>query len=138
MGSDGNLARFLEAQAADYDRALEELRAGRKRTHWIWYIFPQIRGLGFSETSKYYAIKDIHEAEEFLKHPVLGPGLINICHALLELEINNATAIFGAPDHLKLKSSMRRRGRIQKLLNLTKLKMTTILVSQSSKTLRTT
>ncbi len=72
----------------------------------MWYIFPQIQGLGFSETSKFYAIKDINEAEEFLKHPVLGSRLVHICNELLNLECNDANKIFGSPDDLKLKSSM--------------------------------
>ncbi|MDB5139419.1 MAG: calpastatin [Mucilaginibacter sp.] len=72
----------------------------------MWYIFPQIQGLGFSETSRFYAIKDINEARKYLKHPVLGGRLIDICKALLQLEDNNATSIFGSPDDMKLKSSM--------------------------------
>ena len=72
----------------------------------MWYIFPQIQGLGFSETSKVYAIKDINEAEEFSKHPVLGSRLIDICNELLELKSNDANKIFGTPDDVKLKSSM--------------------------------
>ncbi len=72
----------------------------------MWFIFPQIQGLGFSETSKFYAIKDIDEAEKFLKHPVLGSRLINICNELLTLKSNDANKIFGTPDDLKLKSSM--------------------------------
>lgn len=72
----------------------------------MWYIFPQIQGLGFSETSKFYAIKDTHEAEEFLRHPVLGSGLIELCNALLHLKTNDAHQVFGSPDDMKLKSSM--------------------------------
>jgi len=72
----------------------------------MWYIFPQVKGLGFSQTSRYYAIEDMNEAAEFLKHPVLGVRLINISKELLKLESNNATSIFGSPDDLKLKSSM--------------------------------
>ncbi len=72
----------------------------------MWYIFPQIQGLGFSETSKFYAIKDINEAEEFLNHPVLGSRLVHICNELLKLKSNDANKIFGSPDDLKLKSSM--------------------------------
>ncbi len=72
----------------------------------MWYIFPQIQGLGFSETSRFYAIKNISEAEEYLKHPILGSRLIEICNAVLGLESNNANKIFGSPDDLKLKSSM--------------------------------
>ena len=100
------LERFIDAQHRDYAAALAEIRRGRKVTHWMWYIFPQLRGLGSGETSKYYAIKDVLEAEEFLKHPVLGTGLINICRALLDQQSNDANKIFGSPDDLKLRSSM--------------------------------
>ncbi|MFA6084599.1 DUF1810 domain-containing protein [Mucilaginibacter sp.] len=100
------LTRFLEAQENDYQGAFAEIKRGRKQSHWMWYIFPQIEGLGFSETSKYYAIRDVKEAEGFLTHPVLGGRLIRICQQLLKLESNNATDIFGTPDDLKLKSCM--------------------------------
>lgn len=106
MTRENSLKRFLDAQEADYQIALSEVKNGRKRSHWMWYIFPQIQGLGFSETSKFYAIKDIPEAEEFLKHPVLGSRLVLICNELLGLESNDANKIFGSPDDLKLKSSM--------------------------------
>ena len=98
--------RFIEAQANNYTTALAEIRNGRKQTHWIWYVFPQIRGLGQSETSKYYAIRDLHEAEEYLQHPILGKRLIEISRALLELKEDNAHKIFGSPDDLKVRSSM--------------------------------
>jgi uncharacterized protein (DUF1810 family) len=101
-----DLTRFLTAQERDYKIALAEIKSGRKRSHWMWYIFPQIAGLGFSETSKFYAIKDQQEAEAYLQHPVLGQRLIDISKALLELEDNHATRIFGSPDDMKLKSSM--------------------------------
>ncbi len=101
-----NLKRFIDAQESDYEIALSEVRNGRKQSHWMWYIFPQIQGLGFSEASKFYALKDINEAEEFLKHSVLGKRLVCICNELLGLECNDATKIFGSPDDLKLKSSM--------------------------------
>ena len=106
MSEETDLKRFIDAQDADYSTALSEIKQGRKKTHWMWYIFPQIQGLGFSETSKFYAIKDLAEAGAFLKHPVLGNRLINICQALLDLKDNNANNIFGSPDDLKLKSSM--------------------------------
>ncbi|MGI8635585.1 MAG: DUF1810 domain-containing protein [Segetibacter sp.] len=106
MTKENNLTRFIKAQESDYEIALSEIKSGRKQSHWMWYIFPQIQGLGFSETSKYYAIKDISEAEEFLKHPVLGKRLIEICNELLKLPSNDANRIFGSPDDLKLKSSM--------------------------------
>jgi uncharacterized protein (DUF1810 family) len=100
------MKRFLEAQEKNYEAALSEIRDGRKRSHWMWYVFPQIQGLGFSETAKYYAIKDLNEAALFLAHPVLGSRLIQIANTLLELDVNNATKVFGSPDDMKLKSSM--------------------------------
>jgi uncharacterized protein (DUF1810 family) len=101
-----NLERFIDAQGSSYPVALSEIKNGKKQSHWMWFIFPQVEGLGFSATSKYYAIKDIHEAGEFLKHPILGQRLIQISHELLNLESNDAHKIFGSPDDLKLKSSM--------------------------------
>ena len=103
---ENSLQRFIDAQEKDYDTAFAEISQGRKRSHWIWYIFPQIQGLGFSETSKFYAIKNIDEAAEYLKHPVLGERLIRICHALMKNPGNDANKIFGSPDDMKLKSSM--------------------------------
>lgn len=100
------LERFITAQKAVYQTALTELQAGRKQGHWMWYIFPQIQGLGFTETSKHYAIEDLSEATEYLAHRVLGPRLILMCNTLLELQTNDAHQIFGSPDDLKLKSSM--------------------------------
>jgi uncharacterized protein (DUF1810 family) len=101
-----NLQRFLDAQQHDYATALAEIRAGRKRSHWMWYIFPQIQGLGFSETAQFYAIRDRAEAEAYMQHPVLGGRLMEISAALLTLENPNATRIMGSPDDIKLKSSM--------------------------------
>ena len=106
MQSTSHLQRFLDAQEKDYQIALSEIKNGKKQSHWMWYIFPQIAGLGFSETSKFYAIKNTHEAREFLNHSVLGSRLIEICNELLNLETNDAHTIFGAPDDLKLHSSM--------------------------------
>lgn len=100
------LERFLNAQEIDYARALSEIIAGRKRTHWMWYIFPQIEGLGFSETSRHYSLGGIAEAEAFFRHPVLGERLVRISNELLRLDSSDATAIFGSPDDLKLKSCM--------------------------------
>lgn len=105
MKSEYNLNRFVAAQQGTYETALNEITAGRKRTHWMWYIFPQIAGLGQSEISKRYAIKNLAKAEVYLKHPILGPRLIEISEALLSLKENNPLAIFGSPDYLKLKSS---------------------------------
>lgn len=100
------LQRFIKAQEQDYAIALNEIKNGRKRSHWMWYIFPQIAGLGFSETSIYYAISDREEAGRYLHHPVLGPRLLEISGELLSLATNDATAVFGSPDDLKLRSSM--------------------------------
>ncbi len=100
------MQRFLSAQERDYEVALSEIRRGRKQSHWMWYIFPQIKGLGFSETSNFYGIIDLQEADAYMKHPVLGSRLVQICEALMKLEENNAHRIFGSPDDLKLKSSM--------------------------------
>jgi uncharacterized protein (DUF1810 family) len=101
-----NLERFIAAQSRDYEVALSEIKNGRKQSHWMWYIFPQIQGLGLTETSRFYAIKDIGEAQEFLEHPVLGNRLVSISRELLKLNSNDAHEIFGSPDDLKLKSSM--------------------------------
>jgi uncharacterized protein (DUF1810 family) len=99
-----NLQRFITAQQNDYPAALAEIKQGRKRSHWMWYIFPQIAGLGFSETSKYYALKNIDEAQAYLNHPILGSRLIEICTQLLNLSTHSATQIFGTPDDMKLRS----------------------------------
>jgi uncharacterized protein (DUF1810 family) len=96
--------RFVEAQAGDYDRALAEIRSGRKRSHWMWYVFPQFDGLGHSSMSKRYAIKSVAEAEAYLQHAVLGPRLSECCRAVLAVEGRSAHDIFGSPDDLKLKS----------------------------------
>jgi uncharacterized protein (DUF1810 family) len=106
MATENSLNRFVDAQKTDYQQALSEIKNGRKRSHWMWYIFPQIQGLGFSETSRYYGIKDSAEATAFLAHPVLGSRLVDICEELLKLASSNATSIFGSPDDVKLKSSM--------------------------------
>ena len=101
-----NLSRFIEAQDQSYSMALEEIKNGRKRGHWMWYIFPQIQGLGHSPTSQYYAIQNIEEATEYLNDTILGTRLIEICNELIKLESNDAYSIFGSPDHRKLKSSV--------------------------------
>lgn len=101
-----DLNRFIKAQGNSYDEALSEIKSGRKRSHWMWYIFPQYKGLGFSEISKYYSIKDLDEARRYLKHPILGERLKLITNELLALNENNANNVFGSPDDLKLKSSM--------------------------------
>lgn len=101
-----NLNRFISAQERDYETALAEISYGKKRSHWMWYIFPQIQGLGFSEAAKHYGIKDLKEASAYHGHPVLGPRLIKISQALLQHENRTASEIFGNPDDLKLRSSM--------------------------------
>jgi uncharacterized protein (DUF1810 family) len=106
MREEHNLQRFLDAQETDYPRVLAEIKNGKKQSHWMWYIFPQIQGLGYSSTSQFYAIKDLQEAQAYLKHPLLGSRLVSICEELLNLESQDARAILGSPDDLKLKSSM--------------------------------
>ena len=102
-----NLARFVEAQENSYETALYELGKGKKRSHWIWFIFPQIDGLGTSGTAHKYAIKTTDEARAYLLHPVLGARLLECCEALLNLEQEkSASQIMGHPDDLKLRSSM--------------------------------
>jgi uncharacterized protein (DUF1810 family) len=101
-----NLKRFLDAQASDYSTALTEIRSGRKRSHWMWYIFPQIAGLGYSEMARRYAISDLWEAADYLAHPELGSRLLEISQALLAVSGNNPTAVMGSPDDIKLRSSM--------------------------------
>jgi uncharacterized protein (DUF1810 family) len=99
-----DLSRFLIAQAANYSSALAEIRSGRKRTHWMWYVFPQFNGLGYSATSKYYAIKSMGEAEAYLQHPVLGARLVECSEAAVAVEGRSAADIFGYPDDVKLQS----------------------------------
>lgn len=101
-----NLDKFVKAQSADYATALREIRNGRKRSHWIWYIFPQMQGLGMSHMANYYGIRDLEEAKDYIAHPVLGPRLIEISQALLELDSSDPGAVMGFPDDLKLCSSM--------------------------------
>jgi uncharacterized protein (DUF1810 family) len=103
-GDPHDLGRFVEAQQGDYERALAEIRAGRKRSHWMWYVFPQIDGLGFSATARHYAIKSRAEAEAYLAHPVLGPRLVECSEAALAVLGRSAHEIFGTPDDLKLRS----------------------------------
>lgn len=101
-----NLNRFIEAQSDAYGTAYSEICAGRKRSHWMWYIFPQLKGLGRSATSEYYGIDGISEAKEYLAHPVLRNRLIEITQALIRLDTNDAHRIFGTPDDMKLRSCM--------------------------------
>lgn len=107
MCSTYNLERFIEAQEEDFAIALKEIKQGKKVSHWMWYIFPQLAGLGYSSTAKYFAIKDIDEAKQYLEHPVLGKRLVEISEALLRIPPHiSAHSIFGTPDDLKLHSSM--------------------------------
>ncbi|MBV7330553.1 DUF1810 domain-containing protein [Chloroflexi bacterium TSY] len=101
-----DLSRFTQAQEAIYERALAELKSGQKRTHWMWYIFPQLDGLGSSSMSKRYAIRSIEEAQQYLNHPILGARLLECTEAVLSVEGRSISEIFGYPDDLKLKSSM--------------------------------
>jgi uncharacterized protein (DUF1810 family) len=101
-----NLQRFLDAQETSYKTALKEIQDGAKKSHWMWYIFPQCKGLGYSEISKKYAIKTKEEAIAYVKHPVLGKKLIEISSILLNHSNKTANEIFGWPDDTKLKSSM--------------------------------
>lgn len=101
-----NLERFVEAQERSYECALNEIKKGRKCSHWMWYIFPQIKGLGHSSTAQYYAIQNKAEAEAYMKHPVLSGRLLEISEELLNIDSNDASEVFGYPDDLKLKSSM--------------------------------
>jgi uncharacterized protein (DUF1810 family) len=104
-GDPYDLNRFVEAQAHDHAQALAEIRRGRKQSHWMWYIFPQFDGLGFSATSRRYSIKSVAEAAAYLAHPILGPRLIECTEAVLQVEGRSAYAIFGSPDDMKLRSS---------------------------------
>ncbi len=101
-----SLDRFLQAQARSYDTALREIQSGYKRSHWMWYIFPQIQGLGFSSTAQYYAIRDLQEAKDYLAEPTLRARLLEISSALLALNSHDPSAILGWPDDMKLRSCM--------------------------------
>lgn len=99
-----NLTRFIEAQERSYAQALSEIRSGRKQSHWMWFVFPQIEGLGVSPIARLYAIKSVKEAEAYLAHPILGRRLIEIAGAVLSVEGLTAREIFGEPDDAKLRS----------------------------------
>jgi uncharacterized protein (DUF1810 family) len=108
MGDEYRLERFVAAQDArdTYARALRELRAGAKRSHWMWFIFPQVAGLGLSAMAQEYAISGLAEARAYLSHPVLGPRLRECASALTALDDRDATEVFGPVDAMKLRSSM--------------------------------
>jgi uncharacterized protein (DUF1810 family) len=101
-----NLDRFIEAQASSYEAAMFELSLGKKTGHWMWYIFPQIDGLGSTDVTKLYSIKSLKEASAYLEHPILGQRLIESCEILLNLDAPSISNVMGFPDDLKLRSSM--------------------------------
>ena len=101
-----DLARFTTAQAATYAAALRELRAGAKRTHWMWFVFPQLRGLGQSSTAQFYGLASLDEARAYLAHPILGPRLTACTEAVSASDAPSLRALFGSPDDLKFHSSM--------------------------------
>ena len=101
-----NIKRFVNAHQSSFAMALEEIQAGYKMSHWMWYIFPQIKGLGYSDIAEYYAIEDLDEAKAYLKEPTLAAHMQEICDALLKNESNDAEKVMGWPDDLKLRSSM--------------------------------
>ena len=106
MTDNDDLQRFLDAQESSYAVALAEIRTGQKRSHWMWYIFPQCAGLGFSPSSRHFAIASLAQARAYLDHPVLGSRLRECVNALLRIEGRSAREIFGTPDDMKLRSSV--------------------------------
>lgn len=106
MNANHDLSRFVSAQEGRYEMAYAELANGRKRSHWMWYIFPQLSGLGSSPMARRYALSGLEETKAFLAHPLLGTRLVNISALLLSLDKGNPTEIFGFPDDIKLRSSM--------------------------------
>lgn len=106
MSDPFGLDRFVDAQRGRYDQVLAELRAGAKRSHWMWFVFPQIAGLGRSATAQHFAIAGLDEARAYLAHPVLGPRLRECAQVLLELDTTDAVAVLGSIDAQKLRSSM--------------------------------
>lgn len=106
MTNNNELIKFLDAQNQVYLKALSEIKKGKKETHWMWYIFPQIKGLGSSETAQYYGIKNLNEATAYLQHPILGKHLIEISQEVFKLKEKTATEIFGTPDDMKFRSCM--------------------------------
>ena len=106
MHADVDLQRFVEAQNPVYDQVMQELQAGRKRSHWMWYVFPQLDGLGHSIMAERYALSGIDEARAYLAHPVLGPRLEACVAALVQHSDKSAREMLGSPDHLKLRSCL--------------------------------
>ncbi|MEW5683904.1 MAG: DUF1810 domain-containing protein [Pseudomonadota bacterium] len=105
-GDPYDLARFVSAQAGVFDVAVEELRAGRKRSHWMWFVFPQLKGLGRSQTAQAFGISSLDEATAYIQHPVLGPRLQTAVEAVNASQAASLNALFGSPDDLKFRSSM--------------------------------
>jgi len=101
-----DLKRFVDAQESTYESALAELRQGRKHTHWMWFIFPQLRGLGRSSTAEYYGLSSLDEARAYLEHPILGQRLDAVTVAATSAPASSLNALFGSPDDMKFKSSM--------------------------------
>ncbi len=99
-----DLQRFLNAQENVYERALSEIKSGRKRSHWMWFVFPQVEGLGTSSTSRRYAIRSVAEAKAYLDDPLLGPRLLESAKAALAAQTSSASELFGSPDDMKLRS----------------------------------
>ncbi|TDV46507.1 uncharacterized protein (DUF1810 family) [Pseudomonas graminis] len=106
MNDPFDLQRFVEAQASTHERALAELKSGRKQSHWMWFVFPQLAGLGHSDMARRYGISGREEAIAYLQHPILGERLASCCEALLEWKDRSAMQIMGSPDDMKLRSSM--------------------------------
>ena len=106
MSDPFDLQRFVDAQRSTYDQALGELRAGRKRTHWMWFVFPQIAGLGRSGMAQRFALADLGEARAYVAHPVLGPRLVECARALTDLDVDDPVQVMGSIDAQKLRSSM--------------------------------
>src|SRR4051794_1686954 len=104
MDPEVSLARFVEAQSAVWDDVLSELRSGRKTTHWMWFIFPQLASLGRSTTAKFYGLRDLQEARAYVEHPVLGPRVVRCCELLENIRDREAVDIFGSVDAMKLRS----------------------------------
>ncbi len=100
------LDRFIAAQAPVFDTAMAELRAGRKQSHWMWFVFPQLKGLGMSATAQHFGIASLDEARAYLDHPVLGPRLIAATQTVIDAPASSLHALFGSPDDLKFRSSM--------------------------------
>lgn len=113
MNLDDGIERFLAAQENVYDKALREIKNGMKESHWMWFVFPQIRGLGFTEYNVYFGLKNLDEAKEYLEHPILGKRLVEISQAVLSQQGKTAMEIFGRPDERKLKSCMTLFSQIQ-------------------------